>query len=522
MGSTNDESFDAGQWRALVTASLKHDLRRTGRSGIATGHKGRGIGTLVILQLMIGAVLSLPLWGGMPAFAVATLHLTYLMLSVAALLVLDAQSLIVSPADYAVVAPRPVSARTFFVSRVTTVLAYVLLLAGAQSLFPVIAYFGAGGIHWGRGAGGVLAVLATTLTTAAAATALYGTVLRRTPPRLLRVILTTLQLTTSFSLYGLLAILPNRIGRTYLLEPLSERPSWLRAVPTTWAAALVDADVSSWAVTLAIAIPLVAWWAAGRWFSIDYAEQATSLDALPEAAGPAQRMPRFKTGEARAIALLARAQFRNDMRFRAAVLAILPLTIIYLIIGIGDESLARESGGHPSMVYVAVLIFPLLLKGAFARTEAYRAAWVFYATPVSAARLLLGERTVLVRWFLVPYVLAVGVLLSFLLPTTIDAVVAVTVAGLLSHLLLVLTLAIDPSLPFSSPPQVGSNTKGVFVALVPAILFGQLLPAVLTQLSESMLLAAGAVGLLVIVTAAMEMLLRWRVDRLAADVEFTA
>ena len=63
------------------------------------------------------------------------------------------------------------------------------------------------------------------------------------------------------------------------------------------------------------------------------------------------------------------------------------------------------------------MIFPLLLKGAFARSEAYRASWVFYATPVNAGRLLLGERSVLVRWFLGPYVVAVGVLLAFLLPS---------------------------------------------------------------------------------------------------------
>jgi hypothetical protein len=518
------DAFDAGQWRALVLAGLRNDLRRSGRAaGLASSSKTRGFGTLIVLQFLVGGMLSIPLWVGMPAFPVAVLQLTYLMLSVAALLVLDAQALLLSPADYAVVAPRPVSGRTFFAARLATVLTYVYVFAGAQSLFPLVGYVAAGGLHPGRGALGLVAIAVTTLTTAAATTILYGLVLRHAAPRRLRAMLTALQLTTSFGLYGLLVLLPSRVGRAYLLDPVADRPAWLWAVPSTWAASLLDAGRSGWWLApLALAIPIVALWSASRWFSIDHAEQVAATGTVPDATRGARVAPNFRTGEAQAVALLARAQFHNDMRFRLAVLSILPLTIIYLMLGVMDEDLARKSQGHPAMVYVALLLFPVLLKSAFARSDAYRAAWVFYAAPVSPGRLLLGQRTVLVRWFLGPYVVAIGLLLSYVLPSALDALVAVAVASLLSHALLLVVLLVDPTLPFSAPPQVGSNTRGILVAVIPAIFLGQMLPRALTRLSTSAVLAGGAVLLLVLLNVGMDYLLRWRVDRLASRVEFTA
>lgn len=518
------DAFDAGQWRALVLASLRNDLRRAGRAaGLASTSRSRGVGTLVLLNLLVGGMLSALLWAGGPVFPVAVLHLTCLMLSVAALLVLDAQTLLVAPADYAVVAPRPVSARTFFAARVAAVLAYVLAIAGAQSLFPLIGYAAAGGLNVARGALGLVAVLVTTLTTAAGATALHALVLRRTSPSRLRALLTVVQLTMSFGLYGLLVLLPSRIGRAYLFDPLADRPWWLWALPSTWAASLLEAGPGGWWLApAALAVPVAVWWSASRWLSLGYAEQAAAVGALPDAGVREPVAPRLGSGESQAVALLARAQFRNDMRFRLAVLGIVPLTIVYLFLGIIDEDFAHGSRGHPALVYVAVLLFPVLLKTAFARTDAYRAAWVFYAAPVSAGRLLLGQRTVIVRWFLGPYVAAIGILLAYLLPSIVNALVAVAVVSLLSHALLLLVMFLDPELPFSAPPQVGSNTRSVVVAVLPAIVVGQFLPQTLVRLSGSPALGAGAVLGLLALNVGLDRLLRRHVDRLASRVEFSA
>jgi hypothetical protein len=516
-----DEGLDLGQCRALVLASLRHNLRRSGRSlGLASGHQASGIITIVSVQLLIGGILSFPLWVGVDVFPIAVLHFTYAMLSVAALLLLDAQTLVVAPADYDLVAPRPVSTSTAFAARVTTILLFVLVVALAQGLPVLAAYFAAGGWHPLRGASGLLALVSVTLTTAATVIALHGLVLRHVPPARLRVGLTTLQLTASMSLYVLLVLLPGAVGRAYLVGPIAERPAWLWVLPSAWAAQLVEPGArTAWPVLVALVLPMATLWAASRWLAIDHAALASGM---PGDEARAHRVsPPFRTPEGRAIALLVRAQFRHDMRFRLGVLAILPLTIVYLLIGFTEEDIARDAHGHPAMVYIAVMLFPLLLRSAFARSDSYRAAWVFHATPVSAGRLLLGQRTVLVAWFLAPYVAAIGALLLYLLPTPAEALLTVVVVSLATHALLLVSFLVDPVLPFSCPPQVGANTRSMLISLVPAMLLGQFLPGILGQLATAPWQAAGAVSGLLGLNAALGVALRRRVDRLASQAEFS-
>ncbi len=514
------DAFDRGQWRALVGAALRHHLRRSGRSlGLAGGNRAGGLVTLALVQLLVGTVLSLPLWGGAPVFPIAALHFTYLMLSVAAMLLLDSDLLVTSPADSDLVAPRPVSDRTAFLARTSTLLAFVLGVAAAQGLLPAVAYFAAGGWHPLRGVLGVVALLSVTLTTAAAVVALYALVLRRVSPAYLRTALTVLQLVTSFALYVLLVLLPGTLGRAYLLDPLAQQPGWLWAVPSTWAARLLGPPAPPWwAAPLALGLPTAAWWLAARWLAVDHAT-ATMADAARTPAPVRRVSPWFRSGETRAVALLVRAQFRHDMRFRLGVLAIVPLTIVYLLLGVVDEGLARSANGHPLMVYIAVMMFPLLLKGVFARSDSYPAAWVFYASPVSAGRLLLGQRTVLVTWFLAPYLGAIGLLLAYMLPAS-EALLAVLVVALVTHALLLVGFLVDPTLPFSSPPHVAGNTRNIAVTVIPVLVVGQALPAALGYLGADARRAAAALILLAALNVVLHRWLRRRVDRLAAVAEF--
>nr|MCU0256495.1 hypothetical protein [Vicinamibacterales bacterium] len=220
--------------------------------------------------------------------------------------------------------------------------------------------------------------------------------------------------------------------------------------------------------------------------------------------------------------LLARAQFRDDLRFRVTILGIVPLTVIYLLLGVADDGVAEGAHGHPAMIYVAVLLFPGLVRGAFSRSDAYRAAWLFHASPASAGRLLLGLKNVIAAWFLVPYSLAIGALLLALLPSVPEAILSTVLPPLCGHLLLLALLMADPALPFSRPPEVAASTRSMLLLMVPALLLGQLLPALLSALAARPLAAAVAVAGLVAANLAAESALRRRVDRLASRVEFSA
>lgn len=517
------ERVDWQQWRVLVRASLRNDLRRVGKTiGLARGGSAIGLVGFIAFQALIGGAISVPLWlAPEDPFPGAVLHFTYLILSVASLLLLDATTLIVGPADYEVVASRPVSSGTFFLARAATMLVYVAFVAGAQSLVPIAAYFLAGGLHVVRGVSGAVGTLAVGFATAGIVVTLYGTVARAIPRRHLRLGLTVLQLVFSFALYGTLVMLPSRVGRAYLLDPIADRPRWLGLVPSALAAEIVTPDVSWWVIVSMVVAPVLAWAAAARVLSLDYAAQVATLQALPSPAAPPRARRWFRGGENHAVALLARAQFRDDMRFRMTVLSIVPLTVIYLLIGLVDEDLSSGRYGHPAMIYVAVLLFPGIVRGAFSRSDAYRAAWLFYASPASAGRLLLGLKNVIAVWFLVPYSLAVGALLIVVLPSVPEAALSTLLPPLCGHLLLLGLLLLDPALPFSRPPEVAANTRSMLLLILPAMFLGQLLPAILSGLAARPAMALLSLVVLLAANVGMESLLRRRVDRLASEAEFS-
>ena len=106
---------------------------------------------------------------------------------------------------------------------------------------------------------------------------------------------------------------------------------------------------------------------------------------------------RLPPGEARAVALLVAAQFRFDQRFRMAILGMVPLIGFYLLLGLNDGALvdpftpdAARSGGTP--LYMAIVFMPMTLHASLQVSDCWRAAWMFFATPASAARLIVAAK----------------------------------------------------------------------------------------------------------------------------------
>src|SRR5690606_28669876 len=157
----------------------------------------------------------------------------------------------------------------------------------------------------------------------------------------------------------------------------------------------------------------------------------------------------FRTGEARAVAILVRSQFRNDLRFRMGVFAIIPLTLIYLVMGVHD---AREAGAATpdlSLGSIAILMFPAMLKSNLGSSDAFRASWIYFATPADRARLIRSARAVLAVFFLLPYLALVGVTLVFFADDPLWLLAYLALAGLTSNLLLLVGTLLNPELPFA-------------------------------------------------------------------------
>jgi hypothetical protein len=527
---------DYDQWRALVRAALKVDFRTSvrARSGRHRDVKAASalLGQLIFYSAM-GGLIAAVVWFAADLFVASLVVVTYIMFMVGTVALLDHNSAIASPDDYLILGWRPVSSRTYFAARVTNALVYILALTTAFAYLPLVSFAIRHGAAIGGGA--VAAVYAASLATALAMIALYAAIVRVVGAARLKRILSYVQMMASFVVYGGYFLVAQLVGQEMMIASIDKQP-WMIAMPPVWFASIVElaagrrtpleiASVAAGAIVLAGLGR-----ALGGRLSLDYAARLGAAMSSGQAAPAPARPPRarrafwFRGGEARAAALLIRGQFRNDLKFRMGVLAILPLTIVYVLMAVMDGGLGdpfvRPRGSGFGFVTMAIMMFPTMLRVNLVRSDAFRASWIFFAAPVDRARLVRASKDLLVVTFLLPYLLLVGAVLSYFSPSIPHVAVHLLVVGLLSHLVLQVVILVEPELPFSKPLVKGAASSRVFVVMFAVGATAVALPALGPVIYGSAAATTVAVALLVAIGVLLDRLTRVRIARLTAGLEF--
>lgn len=536
---------DPIQWRALVKTALRVDMRTGGaviqpramRAGVARRGAGSLIG-LLVSYLLMGGIFGVLLWFVPNRFF--GLMFTFVIFSIGSSLLLEFHSIVLSPDDYRLLAYQPISSRTFFAARLTSVLVYVWAMTAALGLLPLAASAFA---SWG-GARTALAVLVALLVASTTTTCwtigAYVFFVHHMPVMRLRRTLSYLQLVLTFTLYGSYFLLPRLLHQTALLDRAF--PSgWALLNPGAWFAGYVQIamgvaqPVHLALVTLTVLLLVGGVCLPARRVSLDYADRLALLmtapsgtrgGAVPGASGSSRESwlwTWFGQGERRALALVVRALFRHDMKFRLGVLGIVPLTIIYLVGGPRSQGVMDPfvAGGasEPQLFYFAVLVFPSMLKQALSRSDAYRASWIFYASPVEPSRLVLALNEFIVVYFLLPYLLVMGGVLEYFIRDWRHVAILLGTLGLLSHINLLIEVCMAPHLPFTQPATRGSHARNVVVMIVLVTFVGALLPILLHQAFATPLRVGLTLAALLAINAGLILLAGWRVRRHVAVAE---
>jgi hypothetical protein len=526
--------IDPAQWRALARTYVVLDFRSAGgatRQGSA-GRRGgsplagllviSGIGSLAFAS--IAAALSDPMMS-------ASLLTTYAAATTMMLLLVDFTGVVVSPDDYGILGHRPVGSRTYFAARLAAIAVYVGAISIVIALLPAVVY--SVKLNPIAGAAAILAVLACDLCTAVIVITGYVSLLRWIHPARLRRAMSYFQLVAA-TLFYLMYYLATRAFRSAFLDRIGfDEAPWLWAVPSTWFAAFVrvgagHAPAAAWAaaalavVVCAVCVPL----GSGR-LSMDYARRLGEMTAVGEP--PARRrralpLPGFGGGEGRAVALLVRGQFRFDQRFRMAVLGILPLTGFYMLMGmkegaLEDPFLASSHVSGPG-VFFAIVFIPMTLYAALTASESWRAAWIFFASPASHARIVVAAKNFVSIYFLGGYLIVLAAFWSFFFARTWHAAVHALFAGLLAHLVLQLMVMVKPALPFAAEPRKAERSAAMFVVGVGGVFVGMVFPWILREVYRSLPLTFAVLGFMLALTAVIEYALRLRVDEAIGDLEF--
>ena len=532
---------DPRQWRALLRASYLL-LKRNPASikGLRGGKTSRATGIVVMLVFyaFVGLIFAfIPLGSKDPSVA-ASLVLIPTSIFIASIILLEFGATIISPEDYAVLSVQPVSSRTYFAARISVIIILTLLFAAVlDAPFTVACIFRRGlpqGLAW------VCAAAANALTTGMSMILLYAFALRVIPYRRLMTLMAYLQMSISFLIYGGFGLLSSRISG--IMTGIStDLPWWWVFLPPVWFASFTALGAGiltvqnimlalSGIVLLGIILP-----AGASRISLSYAESISRAAVLEsKRRSPVRRrrlVPLLKRSEDRAIATLIARQFRYDIKFKMTILGIIPLTALYVFQGLhgggkfydpfSDAFDLRGMIGS-SALYIAIIIFPGILKDEIGKSDSFQAAWVFFSTPTDRSALVLAVKRILTVYFLIPYLFLLGFVFYYFFRNPLHVLMHEVVILLASQLLLQIAFLIAPRLPFSAPRGVGER---ISLTTFIMILGPLLLLAMLAFFSRffyvnlaSYLMGTSALAFIVVL---LERILRLRVSRKVGELEFT-
>lgn len=501
---------DYGQWRVLSRVMLKTDLRSSSamRGAGSPRKDGARVPWHMLLMWAIYGVFLAVVPAAVPGgYLSASVMLLLVSLLIAITILIDFQSVVVSPNDYEILAHQPVSSRTYFLVKLTSILLYTGIIGALTGGFATIVFLGRHGLPVALG--WMAALAGTVVWTSLAMVFVYALILRVFRPERLRRVLSYLQLVMAMVFFVPLLLSDDLAGT---LTNVTEPPAAMLALPSTWFANILPLAAGRWSVTGAVAV-LAAFASTAallhvvsRRLSLSYAAR---LGAILTSSKPGRsRVPgrgfvtRWFPGELRVVSTLVRAQFRNDMNFRLGVLSMLPITLLYVLMSLKDGGLADPfvrpgfSGRGLGMIHFAVLGMPLVLMEHLFRSESHRAAWVFFATPVDRARLVGNVGRTVTIFFLLPYLAMLAGVLVWAFGDFWHAVVHTGVLGLISHLAIQARLLVAPRVPFSLPVKKGVRVGAFMGVVLIAGLVAGLLPLLLWTYARPSWTAAAVVVLL--------------------------
>ncbi len=526
---------DYAQWLALTRAMLKRDFRgrtssmgRAGRSG-ATG--ARALISQAIIYSLIGFFLAAAVAVSKDLFFAGTVMCMYVMFMTGTAVLLDHSSALTAADDYAVLGFRPISSRTYFAVRLTNVLVYTLLLTTLVSYLPITFLFVKRGLV--DGFVGIAAMYGASLLIAFFLLVGYGTLQRLVGANFLKQVLSVVQLLMSFMVYGGY-ILFSRIASQAFFKEFTLTKTWLIVLaPPAWFASYFDlahGDYTSMTVVPAalsvLALGAMTFALTGA-LATGFAERMGEVSVSGRSdSGKGSAKPHsagwfFREGETRAMALLIKSQFRNDQKFRMGVLAIVPLTALYIFMGASHTgSPSGRPGSQFMLVGFAIMLFPAMLKMQMTRSDSFRASWIFFATPVSRARLIRAAKNVVVTMFLLPYVVIVAAAMAYATGDPVHAIAHVVVLGLVSHLVLQTTILIDPELPFAKPFDKGGGPSRMTALFMFIMLTNIGLSFATPWFYSNWTMALALAAVVIALSVFVDLMTKARIEEQARELEF--
>ncbi|HHS13982.1 MAG TPA: hypothetical protein ENN03_09480 [bacterium] len=484
---------DKKQLIILLKNSLRLDFR--GRRPSARSSRVSPLVMTMVFYGIMGLSVSATLVTDASPFMYSLLLLSYSMVMMVFAVILEFGHSIIHPDDKEILGFRPVSSRTYFLSRLGNILIFVAMTGSALTLLPSLVGLGLG-VKWmfvpvfygvsllGNLAGAAMVVL------------FYTTLLRLVPYRRFQNVLAGAQIAFAFLVFFSYQLIP-RLGREFL-NAGPEIKTWLYVWPPAWFSAMIQVFMGNhnpdyWILSsLAVGLTTFLFVVAFRRISMQYASLISSMqqgdvsddepERLKESVFRIQEgrlLNRFRHPEVQAGYFIAVRMLKRDRSVKMGVYPILGMPLAFFALTILDGGLANPfSGGVVGTTRIGIMmlffVMAVVVMGMIYSQE-WEASWIFHVSPLrSPGHLIQGVKLAVLFRVVIPLYILIGVVYSTQIPL-LDAWLytgSLLIEGLV--VFSAVSLAIK-SFPFSQPRERGERTRRITVLLLVVPLLGMII-----------------------------------------------
>ncbi|HVS92521.1 MAG TPA: hypothetical protein VHE59_10835 [Mucilaginibacter sp.] len=491
---------DTDQLHEILKIKLLIDNRRPKTMFAArknAQNKQRSPWLIAFFTVLMGFFIGLVLFLNKMPYVGQTFYFSIFMVLMSLTLISDFTTVLIDVRDQFIILPRPVNDRTVTVSRILHISIYVLRLALLQ---------GAPGLVMIGFIDGPLAVpvffiqiLEATFLSIFFVNIVYLVIMQFVSPQRFKDIISYIQIGFSILIFGTYYLLP-RLINVSILENVSILSHWFSyLLPPVWITALNEllfhharAGLATGFLAIAgFTVPLAGLWLVAKVLAPGFNRKLTIIATSDASSAPASAKKEKQAGLLYTISnVIARDPVENagfkitwklSTRLREFKMKVypafgyLPIYFLYFTLNGKGESMAERwenlKNGHSyiALIYMCAFVLSAVL-GQIGMSEKYKAAWVYYSTPVTEpGKILSGMyKAILVVYFL-PYCLLMGIIIVVIWgPAAInDIILAITISiiyGILVALFMV------KGLPFSKPVVIKQG-GGKFILSLTVMLF---------------------------------------------------
>lgn len=494
--------IDKNQLRSILFTKLTIDDRRpntihqTGTKKKEKPITAATIGTILI-SLLLGFVYLIAFTIGRDEITRLTFYFSFFFFMLASSLISDFTSVLIDVRDTYIILPRPVNDKTIVTARILHILIHISKLVvpmSAPGLVTVIIQFGI----W-AGFSFLLMVVMLTLFTIFFINALYLVILKITTPQKFQSLISYIQIVFAIVLYAGFQLLPRLMEDFQGIRFSINNNPWFLMVPSYWFAAgfssfsHLHADGLEWlAAAVSITLPFASLYLVVKYLAPNFNNKLAGINSATTQSSKlslrkqTQRwsyslfLSRLLTnsGQERMGFLLTWKMSARSRDFRLKVYPAIGYLMVYVAIilmrstSLSLEQVEDETRVGKTAIVTALYIcsyLPMMAIGQSIYSEKYKAAWIYYTTPVATPGLVIrGSIKASIAIFFIP--MAFIVVIAGLL--VVGAKVLPNIfLGLINQLLLAL-IAVYSShkqLPFSahqsSQRKTGNFIRGLVILL---------------------------------------------------------